>query len=131
MNGASERRVFAETSQNLDEREYGMANKPGTKLGPFRRRVMSADLTQTAKSDWLELLESLGDLRTVLYRFAPLLDSESVEIVTLSHAALKTITDEIRRVFGFQYRQNSLGQLQNWDNESGSVEPELRLNEGH
>lgn len=92
---------------------------------------MSADLTQTAKSDWLELLESLGDLRTVLYRFAPLLDSESVEIVTLSHAALKTIADEIRRVFGFQYRQNCLGQLQNWDNESGSVEPELRLNEGH
>jgi hypothetical protein len=89
---------------------------------------MNAALAQTAKSDCLELLESLEDLRSVLYRFAPLLDSESVEVVTLSHAALKTITDEIRRVFGFQHPQNSLEQLQNWDNEGGRVEPELRLN---
>lgn len=114
--------------QNLDEKENRMTNKPGTKLAPSKRWVMNAALAQTAKSDCLELLESLEDLRTVLYQFAPLLDSESVEVITLSHAALKTITDEVRRVLGFQHTQTSPEQLQNWDNECRRVEPELRLN---
>jgi hypothetical protein len=67
-------------------------------IEPSKRLIMSAALAQTTEPDLVELLDTIEHLRAVLYRFTPLLDSESVEVVTLTQAALKTIGDEISRV---------------------------------
>ena len=67
-------------------------------IEPSKRLVMSAALAQTAEPDLVELLDTIEQLRAVLYRFDPLLDDESAEIVTLTQAALKTIGDEISQV---------------------------------
>jgi hypothetical protein len=56
-----------------------------------------------------------------LYRFTPLLDSESGEVVARTEAALKAIGDKISRVFAFQHPQNSRDQLESWENEGGGI----------
>lgn len=83
---------------------------------------MNAVLVQKADTELRELLDTIEYMRVVLYRFVPLLDSESLEMVTLTQATLKTISLEISRVFAIQRTQNSRDRLENWDNEGGSIE---------
>lgn len=66
-------------------------DKQKAETEPSKRLAMSATLAQTPEYERAKLLDSVECLQAVLYRFAPLLDSESVEVVTLTQAALKTI----------------------------------------
>jgi hypothetical protein len=83
---------------------------------------MNAVLVQKADTELRELLDTIEYMRVVLYRFVPILDSESLETVTLTQATLKTISLEISRIFAVQRTQNSRDRLENWDNEGGSIE---------
>jgi hypothetical protein len=87
-----------------------------------RKLVMNAVLVQKADTELRELLDTIEYMRVVLYRFVPILDSESLETVTLTQATLKTISLEISRIFAVQRTQNSRDRLENWDNEGGSIE---------
>jgi hypothetical protein len=74
------------------------------------------------KPELAQLLNSIAGLRTILYRLAVLLDSESIEIVTYAQAVLKTISDEINQVLNGLDMQMDQEQLQRWDNEGGRIE---------
>jgi hypothetical protein len=56
------------------------------------------DLPQTQETAQVELLESIETLRALLYRFIPLLNSESIETRTRSTLALEKIHREIRQI---------------------------------
>jgi hypothetical protein len=83
--------------------------------------IRQAALTQATESDRITLLDSIGCLRAVLYRLNSPLDSESVEVVIRTEAALKAIDDKINRIFAFQHPQNSRDQLERWENEGGKI----------
>ena len=76
---------------------------------------MNTALTQMAGSERAELLDNIERLQAVLHRFIPLLDSESVEVVTQTQAALERIRVEIDGVIAVQNMRDSQGQLPNWE----------------
>lgn len=83
--------------------------------------IRQAAPTQTAEADRIAVLDNIECLRAVLYRLNSLLDSESVEVVIRTEAALKAIGDEISRVFAFPHPQHSRDQLESWENEGGKI----------
>ena len=91
------------------------------KTEPSKSLVTNVTLGQTVEPDLARLLDSIESLRAVLCRLAPLLDSESVEVVTRSRTTLNTIRDGLSRVFAFEPTQNNQEQLQNWENEGGRI----------
>lgn len=99
-----------------------MTDNHTSKIEPSKSRVTNATLGQTAEPELARLLDSIESLRAVLCRFAPLLDSESVAVVTRSQATLNTIRDGLNRVFAFEPTQNNQEQLQKWENEGGRIE---------
>jgi len=64
------------------------------------------DLPQTQETAQVELLESIETLRALLYRFIPLLNSESTETRTQSTLALEKIHREIRQILANRHFRN-------------------------
>jgi len=79
------------------------------------------DLSNTQATAQVELLESIETLRALLYRFIPLLNSESIETRTRSSLALEKIHREIRQMLASQRRLNSRDQSESWENEGGRI----------
>ena len=79
------------------------------------------DLPQTEETAQAELLESIETLRALLYRFIPLLNSESTETRARSSLALEKIHREIRQILASQRRLNSRDQSECWENEGGRI----------
>jgi histidinol phosphatase-like enzyme len=67
----------------------------------------------------VELRESIETLRALLYRFIPLLNSESIETRARSLLALEKIHREIRHVLASQRFPHCQDQLECWENEGG------------
>jgi hypothetical protein len=99
-----------------------MTNKQRTGTELSERLEVNTVLVQMPENERAKLLDSIECLQAVLYRFTPLLDSESVAVVTQTQAALETIRAEISLVFALQNTRNSRKQLQNWENEGGRIE---------
>jgi hypothetical protein len=79
------------------------------------------DLPKTQATAQGELRERIETLRVLLYRFIPLLNSESIEIRTRSLLALEKIHREIRQMLASQRFLNSRDQLECWENEGGGI----------
>ena len=109
-------------ARGLYERVYHMTDNHTSKTELSRSLATNATLGQTVEPELARLLDSIESLRAVLCRFAPLLDSESVEVVTRSQTTLNTIRDGLNRVFAFEPTQNNQELLQNWENEGGRIE---------
>ena len=79
------------------------------------------DLPQTQEAAQEELLESIETLRVLLYRFIPLLNSESIETRIWSSLVLQKIHLEIRQISARQRLLNSRDRLDCWENEGGRI----------
>lgn len=98
-----------------------MTDKLNINTPQVTSEVTSVVLAQSTETELTDLTESVEKLREVLRRFIPLLDSDSIEIVLLAHNAVKTIYDEVASVLVSIHTQNSLAQVQSWDDEGGNL----------
>jgi hypothetical protein len=73
------------------------------------------DLPQIQETAQVELRESIETLRALLYRFIPLLNSESTENRTQSTLALEKIHREVRQILVNQHLLNSRDRLECWE----------------
>lgn len=78
-------------------------------------------LHQAKEITQAELLESIQTLRALLYRFIPLLNSESIETRNRSSLVLEKIHHEILQILASKHFHNSQDRLECWENEWGRV----------
>lgn len=79
------------------------------------------DLPQTQETAQVELLASIETLRALLYRFIPLLNSESMQTRTRSSLVLEKMHREIRQILAIQSFLKSRDRLERWENEGGRI----------
>lgn len=79
------------------------------------------DLPQTLETAQVELLENIETLQALLYRFIPLLNSQSIETRAQSTLILEKIHREIRQILAIQRFVNSRDRLERWENEGGKI----------
>lgn len=79
------------------------------------------DLPQPEETAQAELLESIETLRAPLYRFIPLLNSESIETRIRSSLVLQKIYREIRQIIAIQSFLKSRDRLAHWENKGGRI----------
>lgn len=104
-----------------------MANNQKNK--PQKDRTSNAAPTHLTESELKGLLDRIEHLQMVLQRLSPLIqrppflrDFETAELVTRCQSALRAINVDIRHTIALRRRQNGRHQLDNWENEGGSVE---------
>lgn len=81
--------------------------------------ILHADLATMTELEQAELLDRIIRLQETLCRFIPLLNSQSIEIVTRSRVVVEKIGGEVQQALSIQRFQNRREQLERWDNEGG------------
>ena len=96
---------------------------------PQRNRTPNVAATQLTESELIGILDQIDHLQIILQRLSPLIQSllflrdfETPELVTRCQSALRAINVDIRHTIALRRRQNGRHQLDNWENEGGSVE---------
>lgn len=104
-----------------------MVNNQKNKLQ--RNRTPNAAVTQLTESELIGILDQIDHLQIILQRLSPFIqrppflrDFETAELVTRCQSALRAINGDIRHKIASRRRQNGRHQLDNWENEGGSVE---------
>ena len=108
------------TTTRNNEKVSSYHNHQSSIIQPPTGQMPAADQVLAEESELVEALSSISRLQASLYQFATLMDSDVLEVIIETQAALKMASDSLNNILEDAYHRRVL--IENWENEGGKVE---------